>query len=210
MEVGTSFVSAHDQLLGMEPICCFCEVSSHHITISNEKDPEKMMYGLHLLQVSFRLCTVWHGDFNKNSSQDGEWHDNVACLPHICVQIQVSSRRLVICSMRPTEQVRKANAFTGTKTQFDEGRAVLVAKSRDEIGQWHDIMRWEREGWVYSSYVYSCFDIETFYPFQMTYSKGSSWQLSIHKCHRENARELLRKEDKCSRDDAEVLTFDLR
>jgi hypothetical protein len=46
------------QLLGEEPVRCFCEVSSKHLTISDEKDPEKIMYKLPLVDLAFQLCEV--------------------------------------------------------------------------------------------------------------------------------------------------------
>lgn len=46
------------QLLGEEPVRCFCEVSSKHLKISDEKDPEKIMYKLPLVDLAFRLCEV--------------------------------------------------------------------------------------------------------------------------------------------------------
>ena len=49
---------AFGQLLGEEPLRCFCEVSSKHLKISDEKDPEKIMYKLPLVDLAFQLCEV--------------------------------------------------------------------------------------------------------------------------------------------------------
>jgi hypothetical protein len=46
------------QLLGAEPVCCFCQVTDKHLLIAHQKDPDKILYKVHLLEIALKLCNV--------------------------------------------------------------------------------------------------------------------------------------------------------